>query len=100
MPRRALGLVAVLVAGPIACGTDRVPADAVAAEAATALAERAGVHSEISCPAELEVETGAELRCVLTPDGGSEQYGVTVTVTAVHGDEVDLVVQVDEAPAA
>ena len=100
MPRRALpALVALLAAGPTACGADHLPADAVAAEAADALADRTGVRSEVSCPGELEVEPGTALRCMLTPEGGGQQYGVTVTVTAVDGDQVDVAVQVDEAPA-
>ena len=101
MPRRALlGLVAVLFAGPIACGTDRVPADAVATEAAAVLAERTGVRSQVSCPDELEVEPGRELSCVLTPEGGTERYGLTVTVTSVDRDDVDIAVEVDDTPAA
>ncbi|RZU33942.1 DUF4333 domain-containing protein [Blastococcus saxobsidens] len=101
MARRALlGFVAVLSAGSTACGADRVPADAVAAEAAAVLAERTGVRSQVSCPDELEVVPGTALRCELTPEGASERYGVTVTVTSVDGDDVDVAVEVDDAPAA
>lgn len=101
MPRRAaLGFVAVLIGGPItACGTDRVPADAVAAEASAVLTDRTGVRSEVSCSDELQVEPGSQLRCLATPEGGAERYGLTVTVTAVDGDDVDIVVEVDDAPA-
>jgi hypothetical protein len=92
---------AAVVAGVFlvtACGADRVPAGAVAAEAADVLAERTGVRSVVDCPAGLEAEAGTEVRCVLTPTGAAERYGVTVRVTSVEGDEVTVDVQVDGVP--
>ena len=93
-------VVALLAAGLLiaGCGADRVPAGTVAVEAADVLAERTGVRSAISCPEELQAEPGAELRCVLTPEGEASRYGVTVTVTSVDGDQVGVDVEVDDAP--
>jgi hypothetical protein len=93
----ALGGVAVLL-GLAGCGTDPATAAQVAAEAAEVLEARTGVPSDVSCPDELPAEVGAELRCVLTPEGDPLQYGVTVTVTAVDGNVLDLDVQVDDEP--
>ncbi len=62
------------------------------------LEERTGVASEVRCPAEPAAEVGVELRCVLAPEGEGQEYGVTVRVTAVDGDVLDLDVQVDDEP--
>ena len=94
----AIVAAAACVALLAGCGADRVPAGTVADAAADVLAERTGVRSAIFCPEELEAESGQELRCVLTPDGERERYGVTVTVTSVDGDQVDVDVAVDAEP--
>lgn len=88
--------IAVVVVG---CGTEGVPAGTVATEAAHVLAERTGVRSEVTCPQDLQADVGQELRCVLVPEGGDERYGVTVRVTSVDGDQVDVDVEVDDVPA-
>jgi hypothetical protein len=100
LPGRALTLVA-LAAVALAlsgCGTGPAAPSQVAAEAARVLEARTGVPSDVSCPSELPAEVGAELRCVLTPEGDPQEYGVTVTVTAVDGDVLDLDVRVDDEP--
>ncbi|WP_205730164.1 DUF4333 domain-containing protein [Blastococcus sp. TF02-8] len=99
MPAR----VAVVLGGAglllTACGTDPATAAQVAAEAERVLEQRTGVAADVTCPEELPPEAGAELRCVLVPDGEAVEYGVTVTVTAVDDDVLDLDVQVDDEPS-
>ncbi|TFV53831.1 DUF4333 domain-containing protein [Blastococcus sp. TF02A-35] len=91
----ALGVAALLLT---ACGTDPATAAEVAAEAERVLEERTGVPSEVTCPDELPAEVGADVRCRLAPEGDTQAYGVTVTVTRVDGDALDLDVRVDEQP--
>jgi hypothetical protein len=96
---RATAVVATALVLP-GCGADRVPPEMVAAEAADALAQRTGVRGIVDCPEELQAKPGKELRCVLTPEGSDEQYGVTVRVTSVEGDMIDVDVEVDDASLA
>ncbi|RBY93817.1 hypothetical protein DQ244_00010 [Blastococcus sp. TBT05-19] len=96
--RAAAALGAAAVVALTACGTDPATALQVAAEAERVLEERTGVPAMVSCPGELAAEAGAELRCVLTPEGEPVEYGVLVTVTAVDGDVLELDVQVDDEP--
>jgi hypothetical protein len=64
-------------------------------EVSARLAEQVGVApDDVSCPADLVGRVGEELRCVLT--AGTDELGVTVTVTEVDGAEVEFDVQVDE----
>ncbi|MCA0145027.1 DUF4333 domain-containing protein [Blastococcus sp. LR1] len=99
MSGRAGALVgAAAVLALAGCGTDPATSSQVATEAARVLEARTGVPSDVSCPDELPAEVGAELRCVLTPEGDPQEYGVTVTVTAVDGNVLDLDVQVDDEP--
>jgi hypothetical protein len=48
----------------------------------------------IECPGDLDAKEGTEMRCTLT--AGEDELGVTVTVTAVDGGNVDFDIQVDE----
>lgn len=67
----------------------------VEAEVSARLEEQVGVApDDLSCPADLVGQVGEELRCVLT--AGSDELGVTVTVTEVEGAEVRFDVEVDE----
>ena len=87
----------------VGVGADQVPVEVVvtgvdgsdiAYEVAPTLL-RTSVEAEVS--ARLEEQVGVapdELRCVLT--AGSDELGVTVTVTEVEGAEVRFDVEVDE----
>lgn len=64
-------------------------------EVSARLAEQVGVApDDVSCPDDLVGRVGEELRCVLT--AGTDELGVTVTVTEVDGADVGFDVQVDE----
>ena len=103
---RRLGLLAAvpaLLSGLAACsfsigGSDVLEAETVATEAEKALEEQVGSRPDISCPDDLEAEVGAETRCTLTADGDPDEYGVTITVTAVEGDDAEFDIVVDEGP--
>jgi ABC-type Fe3+-hydroxamate transport system substrate-binding protein len=96
----AAALVLVGLAGcsaSVSVGTPQVTAEDVAQQVSDSLGESVGVPPEkVECPDDLDAEIDAELRCVLT-DAGVE-YGVTVTVTAVDGKDVDFTVLVDDGP--
>jgi hypothetical protein len=49
----------------------------------------------VSCP-DLAARVGASQRCTLASDG--VDYGVTVTVSGVRGEDVEFSIQVDRAP--
>ncbi|MFL1427911.1 MULTISPECIES: DUF4333 domain-containing protein [unclassified Nocardiopsis] len=84
--------------GTTATATDgTVPADQVAQQSAAALEAVVGQAPEdFTCSQGLPAQVGAEIRCNLV-DGGMN-YGVTVTATAVDGDNVQWDVVVDDAP--
>ena len=94
--RRHLLVLPVLALA--ACGVTTVPADEVADDVATLLEQQVGVRPEIVCPDELPVEVGASTRCTLTAGEDPTEYGVTVTVQAVDGDQPDYGVEVDREP--
>ena len=48
----------------------------------------------IDCPGDLTGDVGTEMRCGL--HAGPDRLGVTVTVTAVEGEQVDFDIEVDE----
>ncbi|MGQ4272099.1 DUF4333 domain-containing protein [Nocardiopsis changdeensis] len=74
-----------------------VPADQVAQKSSEALAAAVGQTPDgFSCLEGLPAQVGAEIRCNLV-DGGTN-YGVTVTATAVEGDNVSWDVVVDDQP--
>jgi hypothetical protein len=51
----------------------------------------------VSCPDNLKGVVGATLRCQLS-DGG-KNYGVTVTVTSVDGNDVEFDIKRDDQPS-
>ncbi len=62
------------------------------------LEEQVGQRPEsVDCPGDLEGALDAEVRCTLVTKDGQE-YGVTLTVTSVEGDNVKFDVQVDDQP--
>ena len=89
-----VALLAVLTA----CGTDTVPAAAVGDAAESLLEQQVGVRPDVVCPDDLSPEVGAETRCTLTAGGDPTAYGVTVTITAVEGDQPTYRVEVDPEP--
>jgi hypothetical protein len=95
--RRLVALVPLLLLGPVACGTDVLPADQVADGAAKALEPQVGVRPEVSCPDDVEQTVGATARCTASVAGAT--YGVTVTVTGIDGGEAVYSVEVDGHPA-
>jgi hypothetical protein len=100
VPRR-LSLIAgtpLLLLVLAACGAGSVSADQVAESAADVLEEEVGIRPEVTCPEDLQGEVGAEARCTLTAGDDPTEYGVTLTVTSVEGDDVKFDVEVDDAP--
>jgi hypothetical protein len=93
-----LAAAPLLLVGLSACGASVLTADTVAESAEDALEEQFGVRPDISCPEDLEAEVGAEGRCVLSAGDDPAEYGVTVTVTSVDGEDAKFDVQVDEQP--
>jgi hypothetical protein len=96
---RLLAVVPLLALGLAACGSGTLTADDIAEGAETALEEQVGARPDVSCPEDLEAEVGAETRCTLTAGDDPTEYGVTVTITSVEGDNANFDVQVDEEPA-
>ena len=98
---RRLSLLAVvpfLLTGLAACGSSILSADEVATKAEDALEEQIGVRPAISCPEDVEAEVGAETRCTLTGGDDPTEYGVSIKVTEVDGDNAKFDIQVDEQP--
>jgi hypothetical protein len=93
--RRLFIVVPLLLA---ACGAATVPAADVADDAEQLLEEEVGVRPDITCPADIVVEVGASLNCVLTAGDDPTEYAVTVTVAAVEDDEPRYSVEVDQEP--
>jgi hypothetical protein len=95
--RRLVALAPLLLLGPVACGTDVLPAKQVADGAAKALEPQVGVRPDVSCPEDVEQTVGATARCTAGVAGAT--YGVTVTVTGVDGEDAVYSVEVDDKPA-
>jgi hypothetical protein len=95
--RRLVALVPLLLLGPVACGTDVLPAGQVADGAAKALEPQVGVRPDVSCPHDVEQTVGATARCTASVDG--ETYGVTVTITGIEGQDAVYSVEVDDGAA-
>jgi hypothetical protein len=91
-------VVPVAVLGLAGCGADVASAARVAQQAADALEQQVGVRPVVTCPEDVALEVGATTRCTLTAPGDTTEYGLTVTVTAVDGDEATVDVQVDDEP--
>ena len=97
--RRNLLVLAVLLLGPGLTGCSMsLAADDVATAAEDALEAQIGARPDIVCPDDLAAEEGAETRCTLTAGDDPEEYGVTVTVTAVDGSDAEFDVEVDAEP--
>ena len=95
---RLLAATPLLVAGLAACGAGTLDGEEIADEAENALEGQVGTRPDITCPEDLEAEVGAETRCTLTAGGDDTEYGVTITVTNVDGDDAEFDIQVDEEP--
>jgi hypothetical protein len=97
---RRLALLATpfLLVGLAACGSSVLTADTVAKSAEDALEEQIGARPDITCPDDVEAKVGEETRCTLTGGDDPTEYGVTVRVTSVDGDNATFDVQVDEEP--
>jgi hypothetical protein len=98
---RQLVVAPFLLAGLTACAFSSnsvLPADTVAASAEDALEKQIGVRPSITCPDDVEKKVGAEARCTLTGGDDPTEYGVTVTVTSVDGEDASFDVQVDDQP--
>jgi hypothetical protein len=96
---RLLAAAPLLAVGLAACGSGSLAADEVATGAEDALEKQVGARPDISCPADLKAEVGAEAHCTLTAGEDPTEYGVTVTVTSVDGNTANFDVQVDDQPA-
>ncbi|MCB1015595.1 MAG: DUF4333 domain-containing protein [Acidimicrobiales bacterium] len=97
---RALSLVGVLAAGAallVGCSEDSVPQADVEAEAETQLAaEVGGTGLDVSCPGDLKAEVDETMECDLTVDGDDNTYPVTLTVTAVDGNQANFDIEVGD----
>ena len=96
--RRLLLAVPVLALGVTGCGAGTLQASTIEDGAADALEKQVGIRPEVTCPDDVAAEEGASTRCTLTAPGDSTEYGVTVTVTSVDGDDAQFDVQVDGKP--
>jgi hypothetical protein len=93
-----LGLAACSVDVSTSNSSSTLSADSVASSAEDALEEQIGVRPSITCPDDVDAKVGAETRCTLTGGDDPTEYGVTVTVTSVDGDDARFDVQVDDEP--
>ena len=68
-------------------------------QVSSSLARQVGqTPDDISCPDDLVGRVGVKMRCTLT--AGSDQLGVTVTVTSVEGKTVNFDIEVDDQLAS
>lgn len=82
----------------VSVGDLTVDSDKLEDEVADRLEEQVGQRPEsVDCPSDLEGALDAEVRCTLTTQDGQE-YGVTVTVASVEGENVNFDIQVDDQP--
>ena len=51
---------------------------------------------DVKCPNDLDAKEGAEERCTLTVEG--QEFGVSVKVTKVDGNDVNFDISVDDEP--
>lgn len=83
--------------GSTAGATGVVDGPSVAQNVFDQLAATVGQEpDQVQCP-DLPAQVGAAIRCELT--AGGETYGVTVTTTAVQGDDVSFDIEVDQTPS-
>ncbi|WP_405440460.1 DUF4333 domain-containing protein [Streptomyces niveus] len=96
----AAGVLLVGCSGSVSLGTStpEVSKDKLADTVAERLAATTGqAKPDITCPEALEGKADATTRCALTAADGST-LGVTVTVSAVDGDNVDFDIKADDTP--
>lgn len=94
---RAFAVLAGTVLLLTGCSSNAVEPDDLAQEVSSQLEATVGqAPDDVTCPEGLDAEVGAETRCTLTD--GDATYGVSVTATAVDGDEVTFDIAVDEEP--
>ena len=92
-------VVLVLLVGLSACsGTGTISAKEVATKAEDALEKQVGVRPDVTCPQDLEAKVGAETRCTLTAGDDPTEYGVSIKVREVDGDNAKFDIKVDEQP--
>jgi hypothetical protein len=96
--RPLLAAVPVLLVGLAACGSGTLSSDEVASKAEDALEQQIGVRPTITCPDDVKAEVGAETRCTLTGGDDPTEYGVSIRVTEVDGDNATFDIKVDEQP--
>ena len=101
MPRRRplLAAVPILLLGLSACGSSTLSRDEVATKAEDALEQQIGVRPNINCPEDVEAKVGAQTRCTLTGGDDPTEYGVSIKVTEVDGDNAKFDIQVDDQPS-
>lgn len=92
-----LATTALLTVGALAaCSDNEVSVDDLEEQVSTMFTQEVGwTPAEVDCPDELDAEVDATTRCVASDEDGG-QLGVTVTVTGVDGDRVEMDVQADD----
>ena len=84
-----LAVVPVLAIGLTACGSS-IGQDELETKVADALASRAGVAAEVSCPGDLDAEVDVTTECsTIDPDTG-EKTMWRIVVTSVEGETADF----------
>ena len=101
MPRSRplLAAVPIVLVGLSACGSSTLSRDELATKAEDALEQQIGVRPNISCPDDVEAKVGVQTRCTLTGGDDPTEYGVSITVTEVDGDNAKFDIQVDDQPS-
>ena len=94
-----LAIVPVLLIGLSACGgTATLSSDEVATKAEDALEQQVGTRPDVSCPEDVKAEVGATTRCTLTAGDDPTEYGVSIKVQEVDGNNAKFDIQVDDQP--
>jgi hypothetical protein len=87
------------VSASVGIGTSDVPRSTVEHNVAAQLAaERHQPLPNISCPGDLPARVGAKIVCVLTAQGSTTRYAVTVTVNSLSGTTAHFTAQVADKP--
>ncbi|WP_405610518.1 DUF4333 domain-containing protein [Streptomyces sp. NBC_01511] len=96
----AAGVLLVGCSGSVSVGDSapKVSKDKLSDTVAEQLAETTGqAKPDITCPKDLVGKVDNTARCTLTAADGST-LGVTVTVSAVDGDDIDFDIKADDTP--
>ena len=97
--RRPLLVVPVVLVASACGGPGTIAAEELATRAEDALMPRlGGVRPEVRCPEALAAKVGAEARCTVFVGRRGQEYGVTMTVTAVEDGTALFDVEVDDQP--